>query len=129
MATLTINGTTYTGICLDDEAIGNFLTPPPLKPRVESKSRLADGKRVVVNDTPRVDSCEFTLPITIYGADKTEFLSRYNTLLGILHTGLVSITIDGVTRNCTYLSCQQFSQFMHGIGKFVLRLEEYKPTR
>lgn len=131
MVGLTINGKdakAYFGITLDETSLGSLMTPPPMKEWVQSKSRLEHGKRVVTGEPPKMDSREFTLQINIYAATEGDFLSKYAAFCEELKTGfLVLSTISG-TYNCIYKSCQQFSQFQRGIGKFVLRLEEYNPN-
>lgn len=71
---------------------------------------------------------DFTLNLNVYGATEQAFLSNYGTLCNQLKTGKVDISVLGTTYHCIYLSCQQFSQFMRGVGKFVLRLREYNPN-
>lgn len=116
------------GITLDPSSLGQLMTPPPMKPRVESKSRIEHGKRVVTEDTPYMDSREFNLQINISGTDESDFLSNYSAFCNELKTGKLVISTVGGTHHCIYKSCQQFSQFMRGVGKFVLRLEEYNPA-
>lgn len=125
---VTINGKTLPGISLDQNSLGQLMTPPPMKERVQSESRIEHGTRVVIDDTPYIASRDFTLNLNVYGADENTFLANYGALCAELRTGLVNIGVLGVTYHCTYLSCQQFSQFMRGVGKFVLRLREYNPN-
>ena len=99
-----------TGVFLDDTSVGQLLAPPPMKPRIEANSRLEDGVRVV---TPagdhKMDARDFTLQL-------------------VLQTGKIDFTCLGKTFHCLYVSCNQFSQFMGGVGKVVLRLREYNPS-
>lgn len=125
---LTINGKTLTGIYLDESSVGQLLTPPPMKDRVQSSSRLEHGVRVVTEDAAYVNYRDFTLNLGVYGEDETAFLANYTALCNELKTGVVDIAVLGSTYHCIYLSCQQFSQFMRGVGKFVLRLREYNPN-
>ena len=125
---VTINGTTLSGISLDSSSLGQLMTPPPMKDRVQSNSRNEHGIRVVTDDTPYVNYRDFTLNLNVYGADESAFLANYSTLCAQLKTGKLDIGVLGTTYHCIYLSCQQFSQFMRGIGKFVLRLREYNPN-
>ena len=125
---VTINGKTLTGIYLDESSVGQLLTPPPMKDRVQSSSRLEHGIRVVTEDAAYVNYRDFTLNLGVHGATEQEFLANYSALCTELRTGFVNITVLGTTYHCQNLSCQQFSQFMRGIGKFVLRLREYNPN-
>lgn len=125
---IAINGTTISGIYLDESSLGQLMAPPPVKDRVQSESRIEHGVRVVTDDTPYLAPRDFTLNLGIYGKTEADFMSAYSALCAQLRTGLVNITVLGTTYRCTYLSCQQFSQFMRGVGKFVLRLREYNPN-
>lgn len=124
----TINGSTLPGISLDSSSLGQLMTPPPMKDRVQSSSRLEHGVRVVTEDNAYMNYRDFTLNLNVYGATESAFLSNYSTLCNQLKTGKVDISVLGTTYHCIYLSCQQFSQFMRGVGKFVLRLREYNPN-
>lgn len=131
MIELTINNhNAYStwGITLDETSLGTLMTPPPVKERVKSTSRLEHGVRVVTNDTSYVDSRDLTLQLNISASSQSQFLSRYASFCQELATGKLDITVLGTTYHCLYISCQQFSQFMRGIGKFVLRLQEYNPS-
>lgn len=122
-----INGRELPGISMDSSSLGQLMTPAPMKDWVQSSSRLEHGVRVVTNETPYVNYRDFTLNIQVYGKTEAEFLSNYQGLCNELMKGKLTIVTVSGTYNCIYLSCQQFSQFMRGIGKFVLRLREYNP--
>lgn len=127
---LTINGNdAYAayGITLDETSLGALMAPPPMKDRIQSKSRLEHGKRVVIDDMAKMDSRELTLQLNITARTEQDFLAKYAAFCQELKTGVLVITTISGTYNCLYKSCQQFSQFQRGIGKFVLRLEEFNP--
>ncbi|MBQ8969161.1 MAG: hypothetical protein IJ064_05465 [Bacteroidaceae bacterium] len=125
---VTINGNSLKGIYLDESSLGQLLTPPPMKDRVQSSSRLEHGIRVVTDDNAYMNYRDFTLNLGVYGKTEAEFLANYGALCDELKTGKVDVGVLGSTYRCIYLSCQQFSQFQRGIGKFVLRLREYNPN-
>lgn len=127
---ITINGNSLPGISLDSSSLGQLMTPPPMKEWVQSESRNEHGVRVVTDSgaTPKKASRDFTLNLNVYGRTESEFLTNYSALCSQLYTGKVDIGVLGVTYHCLYVSCQQFSQFMRGVGKFVLRLREYNPN-
>lgn len=124
-----INAEVMTGVFLDDTSVGQLLAPPPMKPRIEANSRLEDGVRVV---TPagdhKMDARDFTLQLVIYGKTKDDFFNNFEALCAQLQTGKIDFTCLGKTFHCLYVSCNQFSQFMGGVGKVVLRLREYNPS-
>lgn len=118
------------GISLDETALSDLMTPPSNKEFIENKSRAEHGKQVLrVN--PRVDERNLTLQINLSAVDEADFFAKYSSFCEELATGVLDIRTKyqpGVVYRTTYLSCQQFSQFMRGIGKFSLKLNEYNPA-
>lgn len=130
---LFINGqdayTTW-GISMDDTSLSSLMTPPPMKEFIENKSRTEHGKRVVL-DNPKIDERNITLQINLTAKNKEDFFSRYNRFCTELAKGVLEIKTKyqpNVLYRTIYVSCSQFSQFVQGIGKFVLRLVEYNPS-
>ena len=126
---VTINGkdayTTW-GISFDTSSLSALMTPPPMKPFIEGKSRLEHGKRVIGNN-PMTDERTLTLTLNLTAKDETEFFARYNSFCEELKTGVLNISSrhqQGVVYKTIYISCNQFTQFMRGIAKFSLRLNE-----
>lgn len=130
---LTINGVdawSAYGVYMDDSSLGQLLCPPPLKDRVTSTSRTENGTRVVTNAPVFVAERDLTLQLGIYGKTESEFLSHVSAFTSLLTTSQeIVIGAGGVTCHCIYKSCNQFSSYQRGIGKFVLRLTEYNPAK
>lgn len=129
---LYINGkdayTTW-GISMDDTALSTLMTPAPNKEFIENKSRLQDGKQVV-SVNPKADERSLTLQINLTAKDEAQFFARYVLFCKELETGVLNIRTKyqpDITYKTIYLSCSQFSQFMRGIGKFSLKLNEPNP--
>lgn len=118
------------GISMDDTSLSELMTPPSNKAFIENESRLQHGKRVVPVD-PKWDQRNLTLQINLTAATETQFLARYDGVCKELATGVLHIKTKyqpGVVYKTIYLSCGQFSQFMRGIGKFSLKLNEPNPN-
>ena len=118
------------GISMDDTALSALMTPAPSKAFIENKSRLEHGKRVITS-SPKKDERSLTLQINLTAATKEEFFARYESFCEELSTGVLEIKTKyqpTVIYRTIYSSCQQFSQFMQGIGKFVLKLNEPNPS-
>lgn len=131
MVALTINGKdakNVFGIMLDESSLGQLMTPPPMKERITSKSRIENGIRVVTDATTYVDSRDITLQLLLYAATQSDFLAKYALFCNELKSKEIVIGTVSGTYHCIYLSCSQFSQFQRGIGKFVLRLREFNPA-
>lgn len=117
------------GISMDNTALSELMTPPASKAVIENESRLQHGKRVVVSDV-KMDQRNLTLPINLTAATEEQFFARYNDFCKELATGVLNIRTKyqpDVVYKTIYLSCGQFSQFMRGIGKFSLKLNEPNP--
>lgn len=131
------------GISMDSSALSALMTPAPIKSLIENDSRLEHGKEVITSytkvneddttedvNTVKVDSRDLTLTLNLTAPDLATFLSRYASFCEELATGKLDISTSfqsGVIYHCIYQSCQQFSEFMLGIGKFTLRLTEPNP--
>lgn len=118
------------GVSLEDGAISTLMTPSSLKDFVENESRLEHGKRVLISN-PKVESRDITLEMHLTAKTKADFLSQYSKFCEeVLETGVVDIISTyqpEVEYHCTYVSCSQFSQYMFGLAKFTLKLNEYNP--
>lgn len=130
---LYINGkdayTTW-GITMDDTALSELMTPPSNKSLIENESRLEHGKRVIISN-PKIDARNLTLQINLTASNDEQFFERYNSFCKELATGALDIKTKyqpDVIYRTIYQSCSQFSQFMRGIGKFVLKLNEPNPN-
>lgn len=130
---LYINGkdayTTW-GISMDDTSLSALMTPVPNKGLIENKSRLENGKRIVASNL-KLDERTLTLQINLTAPDVDRFFARYNSFCEELATGMLEIKTKyqpNVVYKTIYQSCSQFSQFMQGIGKFSLKLNEPNPN-
>lgn len=117
------------GMSLSDTSLSALLTPPPNKEYIESKSRLENGKSVIL-DNVKVDERDVTLQVHFTAKSQKQFFDRYSSFCEELKGGkleLRTVYQPTVLYRFVYLSCQQFSQFMRGIAKFSLRLNEPNP--
>ena len=117
------------GISMDTSSLSALMTPPPAKELVENKSRLEHGKRVMTS-SPKVDERNVTLSINLTAKNEQQFFERYLSFCSELETGVLHISTSyqpNVVYKMIYLSCSQFTQFMKGIAKFSLKLNEPNP--
>ena len=66
------------GINMGDGFLENLLTPVPLKPFVENKSRNEHGKQIL-RGNPKVDERDISLVIILEGETQSEYLTRYKS--------------------------------------------------
>ncbi len=131
---LFINGKdAYTewGISMDTSALSALMTPAPNKDLPENKSRLEDGKRVIIDSSLlKKDERSLNLTINLTAKNEDEFFTKYNSFCEELATGRLNIRTKyqpDVLYRTIYKSCSQFTQFMRGIAYFSLKLEEPNP--
>lgn len=133
------------GVNLEDGALSALMTPAPMKEFIESKSRVAHGKKIITK-APKVDAREVTLPFHIMAKTKEEFFDKYNLFCEeVLKPGAFTLktkyqpqrtkivggvaqTIPEVVYHLVYLSCTQFSQYDQRLGRFSLKVAEPDPT-
>lgn len=117
------------GISMDNTSLSALMTPAPIKELIESNSRLQNGKQVTLANI-RVADRSLTLQINLTANSEDEFFSRYSSFCEELETGVLNIRTKyqpNVVYRTIYVSCSQFSQFMRGIGKFSIKLNEPNP--
>lgn len=111
------------------DAIGK---PVPIKPFVENKSRLEDGKRVVVAN-PKKDEIDITLPFTIQGNSPADYQTKKDMFYEELYKGSVSIQMPAVDSKVYHLIYQgksvNYGQSLDGkFGKVSCRFNEPNPA-
>lgn len=129
---LYINGKdAYTewGLSLSDTALSALLTPAGMKDPIENTSRAQNGKRVIIN--AKTDERTISLEVHFTARTKDQFWERYISFCQELAKQYLEINtkyLPDVYYKMYYINCTQFSQFMEGIAKFTLRLNEPDPT-
>ncbi|MES5135658.1 hypothetical protein ABVC71_08170 [Prevotella amnii] len=130
---LRINGKdAYTewGISMDETSLSALMTPPPVKPYITNEDRMKHGKEYLYSSV-NVDSRDVTLQLNLTATSEEQFFVRYASFCEVLAQGKIDIETSfqkGVVYHCLYQSCSQFSQFMRGIGKFILKIIETNPS-
>ena len=118
------------GISMDDTSLSALMTPPPVKQYITNDDRIRHGKEYL--HTPvYVESRDLTLQLNLTAKDEEQFFARYASFCDVLAKGVLDIETSyqkGIIYHCVYQSCSQFSQFMRGIGKFVLKITEMNPN-
>lgn len=118
------------GLFMDETSLSSLMTPAPNKSFIENKSRQQNGKRVIkVN--PKKDERNLTLQINFVASSKESFFEKYYSFCNELDSGVLNIKTKyqpNVVYKTIYVSCNQFSQFMQGIAKYVLKINEPDPT-
>ena len=120
------------GVSMEDGALAALMTPPTMKPSIVNESRLEHGKRRI-NRILAKEERELTLPFHLVAKSRTEYLDKYERFVSML-TSNEKITLwtsyqgANCKYKCIYQSCTQFSQYIDGLAKFVLKLIEPNPS-
>lgn len=80
------------GVNMGDSFLNTLLTPPPVKEYCENKSRLEDGKRVLLGNK-KDDEREISLTFTIQGENQSDYILKYKAFMEEMSSGLVSINV------------------------------------
>lgn len=127
------------GMSMDGTALSSLMTPAGMKGNIKASSRLSHGARVVnlqqdgsLYPPPRLDSRQLTLTVQFTARTEEDFFDRYASFCQtVLYGGFLDIETSfqpGTVYHMEYNSCQQFTQFMRGYAKFVLKLTENDPS-
>ena len=135
------------GAMMGDGFLDALLAPVPLKPFVENKSRLTDGKKVVIptlqtGQRHKVDSRTFNLTFNIHGDGETlsdmrsSFATRKNRFYEALYKGMIDISFDdsaGLTSDHFHLKYDgnsvQYAQSLDRTScKITVKFEETNPA-
>lgn len=118
------------GVSMDDTSLSALMTPPAVKQYITNDDRIMHGKEYL--HTPvYVEARDLTLQLNLTAKDEEQFFARYASFCDVLAKGVLDIETSyqkGIIYHCVYQSCSQFSQFMRGIGKFVLKITEMNPN-
>lgn len=118
------------GVSLLQGALTALMTPAPMKAFIESKTRLKHGS-TVVDKTPRVDSRELNLQVSIKAKSESDYATKYAAFIGELQKGEVKLQTrwqSGVTYRLRYQSCSQFSGLATGRPLVKMTLKFYEPN-
>ena len=118
------------GIVTDTSTLAALLTPPPQKELITNESRLTNGMRVY-SGARRIASRDISLSLQLVASTEEQFFKQYDSFCQELAGGRLVITTTfrpDVYYRCDYISCTQFAQYMRGIAKFTLKLNEPDPS-
>lgn len=80
------------GVNMGDNFLNVLLTPPPVKEYCENKSRLENGKRVIL-DNNKDDERDISLTFTIQGEGEKDYMAKYKAFMMEMSSGLVDINV------------------------------------
>lgn len=114
------------GVGLDEGALDALMGFRPNKEPVVNKNVTAEGAYYVTG-AGLVDERNVNIPFHIVAIDFADFLLKRNGFYQAIKSGLVTFKIEKPVQaiyKMYYVSCNQYTQFMDGIAKFMLSMYE-----
>lgn len=114
------------GVGLEDGALDVLMSFKPNKEPIANKNVTAEGAFYVTGGG-LVDERQVSIPFHIVAMDKVDFLMKRAAFYEAIKGGMLTIRIANpvvATYKMYYLTCQQYTQFLSGIAKFVLVMWE-----
>ena len=104
----------------------------PMKEFIENKSRLEQGKRVIINN-PKVDEREITLSFTIEGNSQSDYQAKKKAFFEELYKGAVDIQVPANSNEIYHLiylgkSVTYAQSLDRTFGKISAKFNEPNPS-
>ncbi len=119
------------GVNMGDGFLNNLLTPSPVKDYIENKSRLEDGKRVILNNK-KDDERDFNLIFTIRGSSQSDYILKFKAFMSEMSSGLVSINVPIIGNEVYYVYYKNSISFAfsidHTFSKIAMKVCEPNPA-
>ena len=122
------------GVRMGDGFLDALTEPLDLKEFIENESRLEHGKRVVIDDEPKVKSRDLTLDFTIKGKDPADFLKKKNAFLALVYKGEITLQVPENSDDVYHLiykgkGAEYSLNYNRTFCHMVLKFEEPNPMR
>lgn len=104
-----------------------LLKPAPNKAVIQNKSRLLDGKCIIMNnDVCKTDERDITISFWIVGESQDDYLSKYKAFVEEITSNLVQLKVPalGATFRLVYLNCSSYGDYGLTKGKLTLKMNE-----
>lgn len=119
------------GVGLEDGSLAELMAPLALKAPVVNESRLENGKRYIVEDSPKVDERVVTLVFYLIAGNVSEYITNYRAFISTLAGGNITLRTahePTVYYHLIYGSSTQFRQFFGGLAKIAVKFIEPNPA-
>ena len=105
-----------------------LLKPAPNKTLIQNKSRLEDGKRVLINN-PKLDERDVIISIWISGTNQSDYLAKYKDFTEEIASDIIRLKVPalGMIFKLIYMNCSNYGDYGLMRGKLTLKLNEPNP--
>lgn len=119
------------GVNMGDGFLENIYSPVPMKEVIENKSRLEDGKRVILDDR-KIDERELNLTFTLAGESQADYMSKYKAFVAeISAPGDITIKVPALGEEVYHVYYLRSTTFAWSIdrtfSKISIKLCEPNP--
>lgn len=83
----------FFGARMGDGFLDALTEPLNLKENIENESRLEHGKRIIVDENPKIASREVLLDFTISGNSQEDFSQKKNGFLALMYGGIITLQV------------------------------------
>ena len=119
------------GVNMGDGFIEAIYAPLPMKDVIENKSRLQDGKRVIIENR-KVDERDLTLTFTLKGASPSDYIAKYKAFLDEITKGEFAVKVPELGEevyHLYYLRSQSFAlNIARTFSKISVKRNEPNPA-
>ena len=119
------------GVDMGEGFLNSLLTPPPVKDYIENKSRLENGKRVIL-DNKKDDERDFNLIFTIKGSNQSDYVSKLKAFMTEVSSGSVSINVPAIGNEVYHVYYKNSISFAFSLdrtfSKIAMKVCEPNPS-
>lgn len=119
------------GVRMGDGFIEAIYAPLPMKEVIENKSRLQDGKRVIIENR-KIDERDLTLTFTLQGSSPSDYTTKYKSFLDEIAKGEFTIKIPALGEEVYHLYYIRSASFGFNpsriFSKISVKLNEPNPA-
>lgn len=118
------------GVNMGDGFIESLYTPLPMKDVIENKSRLQNGKKVIIENR-KVDERDLTLTFTLKGDSPSDYTVKYSSFLNEITKGEFTIKVPALGEDVYHLYYIRSASFgfntARTFSKISVKLNEPNP--
>lgn len=119
------------GINMGDGFLESLYSPYPMKDIIENKSRLEDGKRVILNNQKK-DERDLTLVFTLMGESQSDYIDKYKSFVTEISAGDIAIKVPALGEEVYHVYYLRSNSFAWNIdrtfSKLSIKLCEPNPS-
>ena len=118
------------GVRMGDGFIEAIYAPLPMKEVIENKSRLQDGKKIIIANR-KIDERDLTLTFTLQGSSPSDYITKYKAFLNEITKGEFTVKVPALGEEVYHLYYTRSQSFgfnpARTFSKISVKLNEPNP--